>query len=145
MTGLPSLANKDNLANLDSPMSSSILRSPSQTTSYHHSFLLDNESFVESLSFKEILQLFGCAISQEQAWAVLNQCLHELKFLMDNNCELLKLNQESIDISILHFTKDGTILFDFDVKSKNTDREVDEEEKEAGKSISWSSNASIGK
>ena len=31
----------------------------------------------EILNFKEILQLFNCAISQEQAWAVLYQVLNE--------------------------------------------------------------------
>ena len=67
----------------------------------------------EILNFKEILQLFNCAISQEQAWAVLYQVLNEFKILLDSNLELIKLNQDNIDINILYFTKDGLILFGF--------------------------------
>jgi hypothetical protein len=77
-----------------------------------HSFILD-ENQVDWLNFKEILQLFGCAISQEQAWAVLNQCLTEFKYLIETNIELLRLNQDQIDINLLNFTKDGSILFGF--------------------------------
>lgn len=79
------------------------------------SFVL-SENKMQSLNFKEILELFGCAISQEQAWAVLNQCLSELKFLMVTNIDLLYLNQDAIEINILNFVKDGSILFDFSVK-----------------------------
>lgn len=93
--------------------SANILDSSCEKT--NNSFLLE-ESLLESLNFKEILQLFGCAISEEQAWAVLNQCLNELKYMMETNIELLHLNQDSIDINCLNFTKNGTILFDFDVK-----------------------------
>ncbi len=95
--------------------SNTTISTNSTTSPVSHSFLLD-ESFVESLNFKEILQLFGCAISQEQAWAVLNQCLNELKYLLDTNIELIYLNQDTVDINSLNFTKDGTILFDFDHK-----------------------------
>lgn len=73
------------------------------------------------LNFKEILQLFNCAISQEQAWAVLYQVLIEFKHLLYNNIpseaayyyEVIRLNQELIDINLLNFTKDGNILFGF--------------------------------
>ncbi len=107
------------------------------------SFLLD-ESFVESLNFKEILQLFGCAISQEQAWAVLNQCLNELKYLLDTNTELLHLNQDTIDINSLNFTKDGTILFDFDQKPCTDPLLIKQSltSNTASNSIGWSSSTS---
>ena len=83
------------------------------------SFILSENKMQSYLNFKEILELFGCAISQEQAWAVLNQCLIELKFLMDTNIELLYLNQDCIEINILNFVKDGSILFDFSVKQQH--------------------------
>lgn len=82
-------------------------------------FSLVEKSVEESLNFKEILQLFNCAISQEQAWAVLNQCLIELRYILENNLELIKLNQEKIDINIIYFVKDGSILFDFDKLQQN--------------------------
>ena len=41
----------------------------------------------EILNFKEILQLFNCSISQEQAWAVLYQILNEFKIILDSNLE----------------------------------------------------------
>ena len=67
----------------------------------------------EVLNFREILQLFNCAISQEQAWSVLYQVLVEFKYLMENNLELVKQNCDNIDINVLNFTKDGVILFKF--------------------------------
>jgi hypothetical protein len=65
------------------------------------------------LHFREILQLFNCAISQEQAWAVLYTCLVEVRQLLGTHLDLVKLNSELIDINMLSFTKEGTILFRF--------------------------------
>jgi hypothetical protein len=80
----------------------------------------------EILNFKEILQLFNCSISQEQAWAVLYQILNEFKIILDSNLELIKLNQDNIDINLLNFTKDGSVLFGFQyevVNHKQTHRQ----------------------
>ena len=111
-----------------------------------NSFILDEQTNVESLNFKEILQLFGCAISQEQAWAVLNQCLNELKYLMENNFELLHLNQDQIDMSLLNFAKDGSILFGFKKKPKGGAIMPLKSEATASNASSWSSStSSLGK
>lgn len=67
----------------------------------------------ECLNLKEILQLFKCGISQEQAWAVLYQTLSKLKYLLDNDLQLVKLNADLFDVNLLNFTKDGALLFDF--------------------------------
>ena len=76
-------------------------------------YLLNTIYSKDTLRFKEILQLFNCAISQEQAWAVLYQILNGLKYLLDNEFELIKLNQDDIDINILNINKDGSVLFGF--------------------------------
>ena len=112
-----------------------------------NSFILDEQTKIESLNFKEILQLFGCAISQEQAWAVLNQCLNEFKYLMENNFELLHLNQDQIDMSLLNFAKDGSILFGFKKKSKGGSPIMPlKSEATASNASSWSSStSSLGK
>ena len=98
------------LASPDAPF---VMFQPCCVNSY---FTLDKHKVHESLNFKQILALFNCAISQEQAWAVVHQCLIELKFLLENNLELLILNQEDIDINLINFVQDGSILFGF----KNT-------------------------
>lgn len=67
----------------------------------------------EILNFREILQLFNCAISQEQAWSVLYQLLVEFKYLLETDLDLVKANSDQIDIDVLHFTKEGVILFKF--------------------------------
>ena len=72
-----------------------------------------NFNFNEHLNFKEILALFNCAISQEQAWAVLYQCLIELRRLLDADANTVRLNQDKIDMSSLYFTKDGSVLVHF--------------------------------
>lgn len=77
-------------------------------------YTLVDKSVEESLNFREILQLFNCAISQEQAWAVLYECLIKFRYILENNLELIKLNQNKIDINLIYFVKDGSILFDFD-------------------------------
>lgn len=74
---------------------------------------MGNGASGEMLNLREILQLFNCAISQEQAWAVLYQVLSKLKYLLDNDLTLVKLNQDTFDINALNFTKDGAILFNF--------------------------------
>jgi hypothetical protein len=84
-----------------------------QINSMTNSTLIEQSKSNEILNFKEILQLFNCAISQEQAWAVLYQSLNEFKILLDSNLELIKLNQDIIDINLLNFKKDGSILFGF--------------------------------
>lgn len=115
-----SLANKQ-ISNMNSTDVTLVVNSPGSSllensgTINNTSFILD-ENQIESLNFNEILELFGCPISQEQAWAVLNQCLTELEFMMNNNHDLLNYNQDSIDIHLLNFTKDGSILFDFKQK-----------------------------
>ena len=117
---LISLANKQ-IINMSSPDVTLVVNSLSPSlnensaTINNTSFVLD-ENQIESLNFNEILELFGCSISQEQAWAVLNQCLTELEYMMANNQDLLNYNQDSIDIHLLNFTKDGSILFDFKQK-----------------------------
>jgi hypothetical protein len=75
-----------------------------------------------SLNFGEILQLFNCAISQEQAWAVLYQCLFEFKILLDASLELVKDNLDLIELSLINFTKDGLLLMNF-VNLENIDSE----------------------
>lgn len=81
--------------------------------------LLENSSNTSSnsrndvLNMSDILTLFNCAISQEQAWAVLYQVLVEFRHLLDNNLELIKLNLDQIGIYLLNFAKDGSILFSF--------------------------------
>lgn len=66
------------------------------------------------LNLKEILQLFSCAISQEQAWAVLYQVLCKLKQLLETNLKLVRANEQRIDIDVLNFAKDGTVFFEFE-------------------------------
>ena len=70
-------------------------------------------SETNALNLKEILQLFNCAISQEQAWAVLYQTLNGLKYLFKNNLELIKSNVDNIVINLLFLNKDGSVLFCF--------------------------------
>ena len=83
-------------------------------------YMLIDKTKEEALNFKEILQLFNCAISQEQAWAVLSECLNEFQYILENNLELIKLNQNKIDINLIYFVKDGSILFKFTQLPKNT-------------------------
>lgn len=73
------------------------------------------------LNLREILQLFGCAISQEQAWAVLYQVLTKLKHLLDTNLSRVHINQHRIDINLLNFAKDGTLFFDFENDDEQDD------------------------
>jgi spire-like protein len=82
------------------------------TTTSPSTYLLNN-STTNVLNLKEILQLFNCAISQEQAWAVLYQTLNALKFLFKSNLNLIKLNVDNIAIHLLFFNKDGNVLFSF--------------------------------
>ena len=79
------------------------------------SYILTSSKIHESnaLNLKEILQLFNCAISQEQAWAVLYQTLNGLKYLFKNNLELIKSNVDNIVINLLFLNKDGSVLFCF--------------------------------
>ena len=100
---------------------------------YNANILSDGKVY-ETLNLKEILQLFNCAISQEQAWAVLYQVLSEFKQLFETTPELIKLNQDDIDINLLNFQKDGSIVFGFKKKlpsqSQNANNIViDEQEK----------------
>ena len=78
-----------------------------------NSFILAANQRLNVLNLKEILQLFNCAISQEQAWAVLYQTLNGLKYLFKYNLDLIKLNVDNIIIELLYFNKDGNILFGF--------------------------------
>ena len=97
----------------DDLSSSSSVSSSSQTNIQHKSnttssFILTSSQIHETnaLNLKEILQLFNCAISQEQAWAVLYQTLHGLKYLFKNNLELIKSNVDNIVINLLFLNKD---------------------------------------
>ena len=91
------------------------------------------------LNLREILQLFNCSVSQEQAWAVLYQALTKLKHLLDTDLALVKANQPRIDINALNFAKDGTMFFDFQEASKRKDEEDEDDESHASSS-STSSN-----
>lgn len=91
------------------------------------------------LNLREILQLFNCSVSQEQAWAVLYQALTKLKHLLDTDLALVKANQPRIDINALNFAKDGTMFFDFQEGNKRKDEEDDDDESHASSS-STSSN-----
>ncbi len=75
------------------------------------------------LRFREILQIFNCAISQEQAWAVLYQILCVLKDLMENQWPLVRANQDNIEISVFSFSKDGSLSCEF---SEATTQDEDE-------------------
>lgn len=89
---------------------------------------------VKFLNLKEILQLFSCAISQEQAWAVLYQILVEFKNLLQTNLDLVKCNLDQIDIYLLNFAKDGSISFNFEhkpIKISNLTSEEYEQERSA--------------
>jgi G3E family GTPase len=90
-------------------------KSNTTTTTSSSSFILTSSQIHETnaLNLKEILQLFNCAISQEQAWAVLYQTLHGLKYLFKNNLELIKTNVDNIVINLLFLNKDGSVLFCF--------------------------------
>ena len=95
-----------------------------QNTKYNASlstYILTSSQVHESnaLNLKEILQLFNCAISQEQAWAVLYQTLNGLNYLFKNNLELIKSNVDNIVINLLFLNKDGSVLFCFN--SNETD------------------------
>lgn len=79
----------------------------------------------ELLNLREILQLFNCAISQEQAWAVLYQVLTKFKVMLDTELSLVKANRDRIDINLLNFAKDGAIWFDF---GKVEEREHDDDD-----------------
>lgn len=75
----------------------------------------------ELLSFNEILQLFNCAISEQQAWAVLYETILEFRNLFqliksnsngDETLELRRLlviNQDSIDLNSIYFSHDGCV------------------------------------
>lgn len=75
----------------------------------------------ELLNFYEILQLFNCAISEQQAWAVLYEIILEFKNLFQlieqsSNGEesqelyrLLILNQDFIDLRSIYFSHDGCV------------------------------------
>lgn len=93
---------------------------PQSLNQYALNFYILDKSADEALNLREILQLFNCAISQEQAWAVLSECLNEFQYILENNLELIKLNQDKIDINLIFFVKDGSILFAFDKLPKNT-------------------------
>lgn len=102
-----------------------------QQQQYNGNILSDDKVY-EMLNLKEILQLFNCAISQEQAWAVLYQVLSEFKNLFETKPELIKLNQDDIDINLLNFQKDGSIVFGFKKKLPSqhaTNLVIDEQEK----------------
>jgi hypothetical protein len=88
-----------------------------QSQQQYNGNILSDDKVYEMLNLKEILQLFNCAISQEQAWAVLYQVLSEFKQLFETRPELIKLNQDEIDINLLNFQKDGSIVFGFKKKS----------------------------
>ena len=94
------------------------LTSPSSNMNINkaNAFILNQT--VNVLNLKEILQLFNCAISQEQAWAVLYQTLNGLKCLFAYNLDLIKLNIDNITIDLLYFNKDGNILFGFRNRSE---------------------------
>jgi len=105
-----------------------------QQQQQNNSTILSDGKVYETLNLKEILQLFNCAISQEQAWAVLYQVLAEFKQLFEINPELIKLNQDDIDINLLNFQKDGSIVFVFKKKLPTssqhaTNTDLDEQEK----------------
>ena len=86
--------------------------SPTQNTKMY--ILTPSQANTNSvLNLKQILQLFNCAISQEQAWAVLYQTLNALKFLFKSSLVLVKANADSLDINMLYFNKDGNVMFGF--------------------------------
>ncbi len=65
------------------------------------------------LNFHEILQLFNCAVSQEQAWAILYQVLKEYKHIIEHNLIFLHnkliINNNCIGIRNIYFRKDGSV------------------------------------
>jgi spire len=79
----------------------------------------------EKLNFAEILQIFNCAISQEQAWAVLYQILINLKCLIETQFDIVKLNKDLIDMNVICFNKDGSISFNFE---RNNDDDDDDDD-----------------
>jgi hypothetical protein len=109
------MTNSASTTNVSNMLSSSSASSPEPDLVASRACLFEaaDELNKEILNFREILQLFNCAISQEQAWAVLYRCLIEFKQLLETHLELVKLNAEHIDINVLNFTKDGVILFRF--------------------------------
>ena len=58
-----------------------------------------------SVSLSEVLTTFGCALQEEQCWALAHQTLQELKLI---NGESLRI----IDEKHLLITQNGTILID---------------------------------
>ena len=91
------------------------------TMSQYHYQLNHNNEMTQSLSFNEILQIFNCAISQEQAWAVIFQTLVEFKHLLDDDqvfmtaLETLFLHDDSDDdfnLNSLNLLKDGSVYLD---------------------------------
>ena len=116
------LISKVNHNDDDSSLASSISSSSCLTNSHQQNKSLSSSSFLltssqvhdsSALNLKEILQLFNCAISQEQAWAVLYQTLNGLKYLFKNNLNLIKSNVDNIAIHLLYLNKDGSVLFCF--------------------------------
>jgi hypothetical protein len=73
------------------------------------------------LSFQEILQLFNCAVSQEQAWAILYQLLKEYRHLIEQDFKLLYdqliINNNNIGIRNVCFRKDGSIYLNLAFRS----------------------------
>jgi hypothetical protein len=77
------------------------------------------------LNFHEILQLFNCAVSQEQAWAILYQLLKEYKHLIEQNLiflynQLISNNQNNdIGIENVYFRKDGSVYISLAFRNTN--------------------------
>ena len=62
------------------------------------------------LNLKEILQMFNCSISQEQAWAILYELLNELKFLFETDYQFVNENKDKLDINSVFIEQEGSIL-----------------------------------
>lgn len=123
-------SNRPTAANSVSSVSSSsvsemaeTMPNPNSSTLNETSSLLVAPSTDKSpiLNLNEILQLFSCAISQEQGWAVLYQVLSKLKHLLDFNLDIIRGNQDRVDINSLNFAKDGTVFFDFEDEISSAD------------------------
>ena len=81
----------------------------------------EEEGAGERLSLREILQLFNCPISQEQAWAILYALLTELKWMYDHEFEHLNQHKEKLDMDSVLIEQQGSILLSFSKPKTSND------------------------
>lgn len=77
------------------------------------------------LNLKEILQMFNCSISQEQAWAILYELLNELKFLFEHDFQFVNENKDKLAINSVYIEQEGSILLGLGGEEKDVAKIVD--------------------